>query len=30
MLHYLALSYEISHAYDVNGIFFLTILLTLL
>ena len=30
MLHYLALSYEISHAYGVNGIFFLTILLTLL
>ena len=30
ILHYLALRYEISHAYDVNGIFFLTILLTLL
>jgi len=30
ILHYLALRYDLSHAYDVNGTCFLTILLTLL
>ena len=30
LLHFLALRYDLSHAYDVNGTYFLTILLTLL
>ena len=30
ILHYLALRYDLSHAYDVNGTCFLRILLTLL
>ena len=30
ILHYFALRYEVSHAHDVNGVFFLTVLLTLL